>query len=247
MLNPDAPLPDHVYNRLTSRVPVLNQSVKVDATRWQQALHIRRMPMPVGKLASRGQVALTRADVFAVADQDPEPEAAIQLLWHTLAWGLGPRAQRLHARLDAIADQDGASKRLVEAWVSVRDGDDPKTSYQILTTDRGASRIRWLGPAFSTKFLYFAQGQAVAPTHLMLDNVVATNLQATAWPDAPTAGWWPITYGSYCALMQGWAAEASGRSGREVSADEIEFTVFKDRRPASARLRLALACPRDHR
>ena len=248
MLNPDATLPDDVYIRLTSRVSVLNQNVKVDATRWQHALHRRRLPMPVGKLASTAPVSLTRADVFAVADQDPEPDAAIQLLWHTLAWGLGRRAQHLLARLDAIADdQDGASKRLVEAWVSVRDGGDPKTSYEILTTDRGASRIRWLGPASSTKFLYFAQGQAVAPTHLILDNVVATNLQATAWPDAPTAAWWPITYGSYCALMQRWAAEASDRSGRDVSADEIEFTVFKDRRTASARLRLALACPRDHR
>ncbi|WP_175460517.1 hypothetical protein [Arthrobacter sp. ok909] len=29
-----------------------------------------------------------------------------------------------------------------------------------MTTDRGAGRIPWFGPAFSTKFLYFAQGSA---------------------------------------------------------------------------------------
>ena len=114
MLNPDAPLPDDVYIRLTSRVSVLNQGVKVDATRWQQALHIRRLPMPVGKLASSAQVALTRADVYAVAEQDLKPDAGIQLLWHTLAWGLGRRARHLYARLDAIADdQDAASKTML--------------------------------------------------------------------------------------------------------------------------------------
>ena len=111
--------------------------------------------------------------------------------------------------------------------MSLRDGNDPKTSYEILTTPKGAGRIKWLGPAFSTKFLYFAQGQAVSPTHLILDKVVATNLHATAWPDAPTSAWWPVTYGSFCALMQAWAAEASNRAGRVVSPDEIEYTVFK--------------------
>ena len=234
MLNSNTPLPDDVYDRLTGRIAVLNQPIRVDATRWQEALHIRGLPMPVGKLAARGQVVLSRADIFAVADQDPTPDAALQLLWYSLAWGLGPRAPRLHARLDAIAkDQDGASKLLVKAWISVRDGDDPATSYAVLTTSGGAGQIKWLGPAFSSKFLYFAQGQAVTPTHLILDKVVATNLKATAWPDAPTTAWWPVTYGSYCALMREWAFEASLRSGRVVSSDEIEFAVFSGRSPLS--------------
>jgi hypothetical protein len=227
VINPNAPLPNDLYDRLTGRISVLNQSIEVDATRWQEALRARSLPKPVGELARNGQIELSRAAVFAVGDQDPTPDAALQLLWHSLAWGLGARAPRLHARLDAIADdQDGAAKLLVKAWLSVRDGDDPETSYALLTTPGGAGRIKWLGPAFSTKFLYFAQGHAV-PTHLILDKIVATNLQATAWPDAPTAAWWPVTYGAYCALMLRWAAEASHRSGRDVSADEIEFTVFK--------------------
>lgn len=228
MLNPNALLPDDVYDRLTGRSSVLDQRIKVDATRWQEALRARSLPLPVGELVSSGWVSLSRAAVFAVADRDFTPEAALQLLWHSLAWGLGPRAPRLNARLDAIADdQDGASKLLVKAWTSVRDGDDPETSYALLTTPRGAGRIKWLGPAFSSKFLYFAQGQAVAPAHLILDKVVATHLRATAWPDAPTTAWWPVTYGSYCALMQEWAVEASLRSGRVVSPDEIEFAVFR--------------------
>ena len=123
-------------------------------------------------------------------------------------------------------DPNRASQLLTEAWRSVRDMGDPEASYAILTTARGVGRIKWLGPAFSTKFLYFAQGVAATPTHLILDKVVSTKLQATAWPDAPTAGWRPSTYGAYCSLMQHWTAEASDRSGRDVSPDEIEFTVF---------------------
>lgn len=148
--------------------------------------------------------------------------------WYSLAWGLGLRAPRLHVRLDARADDpDRASGLLAEAWRSVRDAGDPEMDYAILTTPRGAGRIKWLGPAFSTKFLYFAHGTDAPPTHLTLDRVVATKLQVTAWPAAPTTGWRPSTYGAYCVLMHHWAAEASDREGRDVSPDEIEFTVFK--------------------
>jgi hypothetical protein len=212
---------------MTCRESVLDQSIPVDAARWRETLNARALPKLVGKLDNRGHIALSRADVFTVANQEPTPDAALQLLWYCLAWGLGLRAPRLHARLDAIAnDPNRASQLLTEAWRSVRDMGDPEASYAILTTARGVGRIKWLGPAFSTKFLYFAQGVAATPTHLILDKVVSTKLQATAWPDAPTAGWWPSTYGAYCSLMQHWTAEASDRSGRDVSPDEIEFTVF---------------------
>lgn len=74
---PKAPLPDDVYDRLTGRASVLNQSIKVDATRWQETLRTRNLPMPVGKLADSEWVTLSRAAVFAVADQEPSPDAAL--------------------------------------------------------------------------------------------------------------------------------------------------------------------------
>jgi hypothetical protein len=222
MLNPNTPLPNDVYERLPGREAVLDQKIKVGSARWRKAISARNLPLPVGKLGKSEDILLSRSDVFDVADRTPTPESAFQLLWYSLAWGLGPRAPRLHARLDAIADdRKRASRLLTDAWLSALDGGDPETTYRILTTDRGAARIKWLGPAFSTKFLYFAQGHAMAAKYLILDKVVATKLQSTAWPDAPTAAWWPSTYGSYCVLMQHWATAASDKLDREVSPDEI--------------------------
>ena len=66
---------------------------------------------------------------------------------------------RLHARLDAVAkDPSGTAELLTEAWLAVRDGGDTEKSYSILTDGRGRGRIRFLGPAFATKFLYFLKG-----------------------------------------------------------------------------------------
>ena len=56
MLNPEAPLPDDIYDRLTGRMSVLNQSIEVDATRWQEALRTRGLPRLVGELDGSGWV-----------------------------------------------------------------------------------------------------------------------------------------------------------------------------------------------
>ncbi|WP_373427606.1 hypothetical protein [Arthrobacter sp. B3I9] len=228
VIDPDAPLPDDVYGRLPSRAQVLGHAVSVDAARWQKELSARGLMAPVGKLHGAGLVQLTRGDVFSVADQVPSPESAIQLLWYSLAWGLGTRAPRLHARLDGVAEDEGkAADLLTEAWEVVRSGADAEKAYSVLTTDKGRGRIKWLGRAFSTKFLYFAQGSTAVPNSLILDEVVATNLRPTAWPSAPTTAWWPSTYGSYCLLMKNWAEKAELRSGNETSPDQIELAVFK--------------------
>jgi hypothetical protein len=228
VINPDAPLPDDVYHRIPSRVKVLSHAVSVDAARWQKEISARRLPEPIGKLHGTGLVQLSRGDVFSIADHDPSPEAAIQLLWYSLAWGLGTRAPRLHARLDGIAEDEGeAANLLMEAWELVRNEADQEKAYSVLTTDRGRGRIKWLGPAFSTKFLYFAQGSTVIPRYVILDEVVATNLRPTAWPSAPSTAWWPSTYGAYCLLMKNWAEKAQLRSGHETTPDQIELAVFR--------------------
>lgn len=230
LINPDAPLPDDVYRRLPSRAEVLNHEVSADADRWQRELAARGLTAPIGKLHGTGVVQLSRGDLFSIADQEPSSDSAIQLLWYSLAWGLGTRAPRLHARLNGIAeDERKAANLLTEAWGLARNEADAEKAYSVLTTDKGRGRIKWLGPAFSTKFLYFAQGSARAPSYLILDAVVARNLRSTAWPSAPSTAWWPSTYGEYCLLMKNWAEQAELRSGKETSPDQIELAVFKGR------------------
>lgn len=228
LINPDASLSDDIYRRLPSRAKVLSHAVAVDTARWKKELSVRGLPGPTGKLNGSGIVQISRADVFSVAEQEPSRESALQLLWYSLAWGLGTRAPRLHARLDGIAeDKRKAANLLTEAWESALNGADAEKAYSVLTTHKGRGRIKWLGPAFSTKFLYFAQGSTKAPSYVILDAVVARNLRPAAWPSAPSTAWWPSTYGAYCLLMQNWAEEAQLRSGNETSPDQIELAVFR--------------------
>ncbi|WP_104181663.1 hypothetical protein [Arthrobacter sp. B0490] len=234
MINEEASLPDDVLATLPGTDAVLDQEVDVDGERWRRTLIDRDLPAITGKLADGGRTTVTRQEVFDLGDQDPTVENAFQLLYYSLAWGLGTRASRLHQRLDGLAKhQNTASELLVSAWTAVRNGDPTAEAYSLLTTNRGGGRIPWFGPAFSTKFLYFAQGSAAAPRHLILDQVVSRNLRRDAWLQAPTAGWWPETYQRYCTLLTHWATQASESPGvqRTVRADEIELALF--RRPTS--------------
>lgn len=233
MLNENADLPDDVFAKLPGSAAVMNHAVHVDGVRWERELRARGLPLLQGKLAGAERTTVARKEVFDLGDQSPTVADAFQLLYYSLAWGLGTRAPRLRQRLDGLAaHQERAGQRLVSAWTLVQDKAPLHEAYRALTTDRGAGRIPWFGPAFSTKFLYFAQGSLIDPKHIILDQVVSKNLRPDAWPQAPTAGWLPETYERYCELLGRWADQATERldGARRVRADEIEITLFKRHR-----------------
>ncbi|MCC3265903.1 hypothetical protein [Arthrobacter gengyunqii] len=232
MIDADVLLPDDLFSALPGADAVQAHAIPVNADRWSKAIANRGLPSLQGKLAEPGHTTISRAEVFDQADREVTTENAFQLLYYSLAWGLGIRAPRLHARLNALAaDPDRAGELLLKAWETARAGAPAAEVYSALATDRGSGRIRQLGPAFATKFLYFAQGAAAEPRLLILDAVVAGNL-AEAWPGAATWGWYPQTYGRYCDLMANWAGQATERlnGARKVRADEIELVLFR-RRP----------------
>lgn len=230
MINENARLPQDILHALPGPKAVMRHGVDVDAARWRAELSKRDLPALTGTLGSVDRVSLTRRDVFEIGDRERTADNAFQLFYYSLAWGLGVKAPRLHHRLDNFAShREEASQLLVSAWNAVRDETSTKEAFSILITDEGAGRIPWFGPAFSTKFLYFAQGADAEPKHLSLDRDVAANLARDAWPDATTDVWVPEVYEQYCALLSRWADEASEDSGvdRQVRADEVELALTR--------------------
>ncbi|MCH8559660.1 8-oxoguanine DNA glycosylase OGG fold protein [Nesterenkonia sp. DZ6] len=230
MLKEDAFLPEDILNSLPGRDGVMSHAEPVDGSRWRKALSQRGLPTIEGKLAESDQTTLTRREVFELGEREISVENAFQLLYYSLAWGLGSKGSWMTRRLDDLATQtENAADLLPAAWVSVRDGQSPISSYRVLTTERGAGKIKGLGPAFATKFLYFAEGSTNDPRHLIIDKVVSANLKRDAWPTAPLAAWYPDSYERYCKLLESWAAQASNTldPSRSVRQDEVEMALFR--------------------
>lgn len=228
MLDEKASLPQAVVERLPGRVAVESHSESFNPRRWRSELGQRSLPVPEIFEASGEKSRISRNELMRLADATPTAERALDLLICSLAWGLGLRAPRMTARLDALgANHERASDCLMQAWRTVQVGEDVAAAYRILATEKGHARIPWLGAAFLTKFLYFAEGTQHRPRHLILDAVVAEKLRPFAWQNSPTTAWHPATYARYCALLNAWANEASDLFRRPVWPDEIEFTIFR--------------------
>ncbi|MFF9142046.1 hypothetical protein ACF09G_31290 [Streptomyces albogriseolus] len=202
-----------------------DHAVPLAAAWWNAETASARLPgAPV---AAPGVTHLSRGDLFADAVDlwARSDEELLRFTWRVLAWGSGMKLRLNRRRIRAVAD-DTASvvktlRRALEAATA-----DPTPAYEVLHP-KGRNAVRYLGPAFSTKLLYFAGAGAVRHPCAILDSRVATTLKKSCGWDSLGHGRWPTyTYGRYCTPLSRWAHEESERLGRDVGVDEIERWLF---------------------
>jgi hypothetical protein len=181
-----------------------------------------------------GRADIRRADLFALGLGAAESgDAALRLLWHSLAWGTGTKPKLCQKRMGAIAGapDDTANLLRVAGAAACRDAVD---AYRLLYPHDRRYAIKYLGAAFFTKYLYFAGGGSADLPAFILDDRVARALHdRCGWTSLRRGGFWPAwTYGRYCRLLARWAGEESKACGRDVRPDEIELWLFKNGAPA---------------
>jgi hypothetical protein len=222
---------------------IFGHAIPVNIDWWNRSLTERGLPGgPVtaasseGEIVSTGDEAITRGHVFAqAAGAADDPARALGLLWHVLAFGSGGKVRHNHQRMDSVAaNPDDLAKTLAAAARLSRVS--PTEAYGRLYPKDDAL-IAYLGPAFFTKFLYFAgDGRSDHPC-LILDERVAEALhRLCGWKSLDFSGSWPTrTYDRYTSLLSRWQIEESSDE-EEIRPDLIERWLFSNGRSASARL-----------
>jgi hypothetical protein len=216
----DAHLPARAIAQLTEinvEDWIYNHKFDVGRSWWTRALQDRGFDDTlVGDTMRRG-------DVFALADQAvDDPNGALNLLWNALAWGSGSRRRNNKARIASVArDRDTAAGILQRAAELSRT--DPLAAYDTLYP-QNSTAISYLGPAFFTKFLYFAGGGAAGHQCCILDENVALALHKTCgWQSLPLKNWLATAYERYAALLARWVCEHSLQR-----RDVIERWLFEE-------------------
>lgn len=184
---------------------------------------------------------ISRGDVFDIAKSARSDGEWLPLLAATFAWGYGPSGLG-YARFLKIAARDGVEESLKGA-VDVLDAAGSVAAYKQLQGE-----VRGLGPAFFTKFLYFAQGtRPLPPGPLILDARVAASCRTlartclleagtdaqltdelTSWQWGQT-GWTAHRYGVYLDVVTGLAehlAESSEGRWPTGRPDVVELALF---------------------
>jgi hypothetical protein len=99
---------------------------------------------------------------------------------------------------------------------------EPRAAYGLLYPNNHTA-IPELGPAFFTKYLYFAGGGAAGHPCCILDENVALALHKTCgWRSLPSKNWLDTAYDRYAALLARWVTKH--RLGR---LDVIERWLFE--------------------
>ena len=211
---------------------VSGHTIKFDPQRWTALGDL------LPDTAATGLIS--RADVGAVAVACSRSGRWLPLLVASYVWGQGLIGYG-PARLERIlgtdesgthAAQERAEGSLAAAVKALR-VESARRAYEVLRGDEG---ITHLGPAFFTKFLYFAGMEVAAasgPQPLILDERLANRMRSV-WesrqvPDAAwrwtDGGWTAYRYEVYLSFLVN-AAEALSAQGQAWTPDLVELMLF---------------------
>ncbi|MBB4904096.1 8-oxoguanine DNA glycosylase OGG fold protein [Actinophytocola algeriensis] len=187
---------------------MLAQGIRFDPARWRRLLPDSALwPAELD-----GANVVTRETVFAVCGNGDVTRGLVA----ACVWGAGTGAQSVHRRAKVFTHNElnALGFRLAAALELLRESG-PVAAYDALRT---RFRIAYLGPAFFTKFLYFAgYDTGSEPRPLILDRFVARGL-AAGWP---RTGWTGARYGEYLRHAHAWAHESG------AAPDAVELALFR--------------------
>ena len=199
---------------------ITNHAVTVDREWWTDSLTGADLADSVlGQDISRGEIftlAVTAAD---------DPDAALTLLWNSLAWGSGRRNRNNRKRIASVAEDTGRASELLMRAAALSHTS-PLQAFELLYP-RHKTAIGQLGPAFFTKYLYFAGvGKPDHPCTILDENVARALRDACGWKSLPVekGGWYASTYDRYCTLLGDWVDEHEGIDRRDI----IERWLFEE-------------------
>jgi hypothetical protein len=142
---------------------------------------------------------------------------ALEAFVTVMAWGFGTVGFGPFRTRRIIASTPEAVARLHRVATAL-ERESVLKAYELFGT---SCRLKYLGPAFGTKFLYFAQPASGARTALIHDALVTAWLSRNLGLEISSASWDASTYRRYLDLVAGWA-DALG-----CEPDDIEYAIFQ--------------------
>lgn len=163
-------------------------------------------------------LSVSRQRLFELGESVETEEDAVSFYVAVCSWGAGTDAQQTYRCVQPL-HQPGAPGKLLEG-LRVASTESAVDGY-FTFKNYSQARIKYLGPAFFTKLLYFAAGRPTpADTRhpLILDRRVAV---ALGW--TKTSGWRTSEYSHYLDLVE----QLQERWRPDLPTDVIEYTLFQ--------------------
>jgi hypothetical protein len=211
MRDPIVRVPKRLRELLDRRGGQVQQDISWPTDRWVEAFPAQSVFTTLPPKIGRDHVRR------ACAEAEASEEAASDAFLATMAWGYGNVGYGTWRVARAFRDR-APGRKLLDV-VTVLNSDGPQAAYRLMA---GASRLHGIGPAFGTKFLYFADRSRHDRWALILDRLVADWLRVNTNFRVNPIPWAPARYDAYLDQMHDWA------QGLEVEVDAVELAIFQE-------------------
>lgn len=196
------------------------------ASRWIPEAWRRQLPEHAEFLDSLNTDRLDRAQAIELAPAVEDEASAVQVFLLAMLWGYGPVGYGPF-RTRRILDRPEATSELLEVARQAQQHGG-LAAFQLIAQRRrdGVPFLKWLGPAFGTKYIYFLTANDPAPAPVM-DAVIYRWFNTHA-PDRPLIVdyWHAPSYESYLAALEDWAEDLHQEFGYDLRRDDIEYLIF---------------------
>ena len=145
------------------------------------------------------------------------PTEAVVAFVATMTWGFGSVGYGPH-RVRRVLETTPTAPVLLHAVARTLAADGPLAAYARLARD---CRLKFLGPAFGTKYLAFCQPSGQPLVALIHDELVSAWLARNGRPDLESSSWSVPTYAAYLAQLHAWATDLG------CSAETVEYLIFQ--------------------
>lgn len=214
-MTPDTVLTDTLDRYLAETSPGERRaeaSKTGDASGWTK--YLISMPDGVGVRPDDGFI--TRAALLALAEIDryeQSDRSALDLFWNTMAWGIAGTWRNIPGLSAYVAANTGQVTAVLRRSQQLSYDGQVRDAYRALN---GA--IKYFGPAFFTKFLYFTADRGQPAHALILDERVRVAWRILTGEDLRSG--YSQDYAHFC--------ESAGLSGGRVglAPDEVEACLY---------------------
>lgn len=179
--------------------------------RWPEDLEVPDFLVPGTRLK------VSRQELFDRAAKVDSPSEALELYVWMAGWGTGTGARAV-GRSAQVLQNSNVAELLWQSFSNVQEIGAVEAYRRLYTW--GEDRLKYFGPAFFTKWLYFAcydswTGTSQAP--LILDSLVAATLGCRS------TGWSSTEYGRYLDKVE----QIRQTCAPDESSHVIEFALFR--------------------
>lgn len=199
-------------------------------SRWNTESWSRHLPDHASFLSSLGTDRMDRAQAIAAAPDVVDEDTAVQVFLLSMLWGYGPVGYGPF-RTRRVLERAEAKSELLEVAQEARKSGG-LAAFELIADRRRQTRsyLKWLGPAFGTKYIYFLTAQDTQHEPAPVMDAVVYRWFRTHVPDRPLIVdfWHAPSYGTFLESLNEWSAGLSREPGQELRVDDVEYLIFAE-------------------